>query len=268
VDILSAYSGTTFPTGTPLQPVNNMTDALSIASSRGFRTFYIAGDITLGSSIDFDESIFVGESPSKSKITINTTADVENCEFYDAEITGTLDGGNVLKNCLISTLNYVNGYIEQCILNSATITLGGSATAHFLDCWSGVVGAATPTIDMGGSGQGLGLRNYNGGIKLENKSGADKVSIDLNSGQVVLDSTVTAGDIVVRGIGRITDNSVGATVDTTHLVSGEKIDELHKLQGLDAAAPMTVTPTSRSAGSGISQTISGDGETSTTVTRN
>jgi len=44
------------------------------------------------------------------------------------------------------------------------------------------------------------------------------------------------------------------------------VDELHKIQGLDAANPMTVTPTSRVAGS-IDLDITGDGETSTTVTR-
>lgn len=45
-----------------------------------------------------------------------------------------------------------------------------------------------------------------------------------------------------------------------------KIDELHRIQGLDNAAPMTVTPTSRSAGS-INLDITGNGVTSTTVTR-
>ena len=45
-----------------------------------------------------------------------------------------------------------------------------------------------------------------------------------------------------------------------------QLDELHKLQGLDSLNPMTVTPTSRTTGS-ISQTISGDGQTTTTVTR-
>lgn len=44
------------------------------------------------------------------------------------------------------------------------------------------------------------------------------------------------------------------------------VDELHKLQGLDAANPMNVTPTSRTAGS-INLEITGDGETTTTVTR-
>jgi len=45
-----------------------------------------------------------------------------------------------------------------------------------------------------------------------------------------------------------------------------KLDELHKISGLDSNNPMTVTPASRSAGT-VSQVISGDGETTTTVTR-
>jgi len=44
------------------------------------------------------------------------------------------------------------------------------------------------------------------------------------------------------------------------------VDELHKIQGLDASNPMTVTPTTRVAGS-IDLEITGDGETTTTVTR-
>lgn len=141
IDITSSYTGTTYPVGTQRQPVNNIVDALLIASARGFRTFYVIGDIELATGTDFIESIFVGESKTKTVITIADDADVENCEFYDAEVIGVLDGGNVLKNCLIGNINYVNGYIEQCVLKTGTITLGGSATAHFLDCWSGVVGA-------------------------------------------------------------------------------------------------------------------------------
>ena len=54
------------------------------------------------------------------------------------------------------------------------------------------------------------------------------MSIDLNSGQVVLDSTVTNGTIVIRGVGKLTDNSVGATVDATHLLSPDSIaDAVH-----------------------------------------
>lgn len=45
------------------------------------------------------------------------------------------------------------------------------------------------------------------------------------------------------------------------------VEELHRLQGLNDAFPLTVTPTQRSTGD-IDQTISGDGENVTVVTRN
>jgi len=65
---------------------------------------------------------------------------------------------------------------------------------------------------------------------------------------------------------------IAATVDsdTGGICYGFKaatlVDELHKLQGLDASNPMTVTQTARTVGS-ITQVISGDGASTTTVTR-
>ena len=274
LDTASSYSGVEFPVGTPQEPVNNLADAMTIANNRGFTTIYVLGDITIDSGADYSDMTFVGESQTKSTFTIDAAANVENCEFYDAAITGTLDGNAKLRNCLLQTLNYINGMIEQCILSTGTITLGGSLTAHFLDCWSGAPDTTTPVIDLGGSGQPLAMRNYNGGITLQNKTGSENVNIDLNSGQIRLKDTVTGGKIVCRGVGKLIDDDSedyipsgthnGATI-VNELIT-PMIDELHKLQGLDAANPMTVTPTSRVAGS-ISQTISGDGEMTTTVTR-
>jgi hypothetical protein len=225
VDVTSGYSGTEYPVGSPQAPVNNITDAHSIAQERGFGTFFIVGDINITEAIDFEGHSFVGESQTKSQIDIDSDAGCTKCEFYDAHVVGTLDGENKLQNCLITTLNYVNGIVEQCLIGPGTITLGGSAVAHFLDCWSGVPGSSTPIIDMGSSGQELGLRNYSGGVELRNKNGSEAVSIDLNSGQVILDSTVTAGDIVVRGVGKLTDNSVGANVLADDLLSPSSVKD-------------------------------------------
>lgn len=47
---------------------------------------------------------------------------------------------------------------------------------------------------------------------------------------------------------------------------GAEIDEMYLLQGLKSGSDLTVTPTSRVAGA-VSQTISGDGTTTTTVSR-
>jgi len=139
--------------------------------------------------------------------TISASAQVEGCEFYQAHINGFLDGNAKLQDCIIDNLDYIHGIVEECVVAPGTIKLGGSDTAHFLDCWSGVPGVETPEIDLGGSGQALAIRNYNGGIKLKNKSGTESVSIDLASGQVILENTITAGTVVVRGVGKLIDTN-------------------------------------------------------------
>lgn len=274
VDITGSSVGIDYPIGTPREPVDNLTDAMSIATDRGFTTIYVVGDITIDSSGNYSGMIFVGESQTKSEFDVDPNANVSNCEFYDATVIGTLDGNSKLRNCRIAGLNYIYGVIEQCILDTGTIVLGGGATAQFLDCWSGVPGTDTPVIDMGGSGQGLSLRNYNGGVTLENKTGTDKASIDLNSGQIKLKDTVTNGTIVCRGVGKLIDFVTGDYIPSgvhngctivNELIT-PMITELHQLQGLDSDNPVTVTPTTRVAGS-ISQTISGDGETNSTIQR-
>jgi len=214
VDLVNGTAGTTYPTGTPRQPVDNFTDAITIANARGFGTLFIVGDATIDTGLDFTGMVFIGESKTKSVLTVDAAANVTRSEFVDATVTGTLDGEAKLLDCVIQTLNFINGFVEQCVLEG-TITLGGSEEAHFLDCWSGVPGAGTPTIDMGGSGQALALRNYNGGIKLTNKNGSDAVSVDLNSGQVILDSATFAGTgtIIVRGVGKLVDEN-GVAIST------------------------------------------------------
>ena len=222
VDVLSSYSGTDFPIGTPRQPVNNFEDALLIAIDRGFTTFFIIGDANIDDSNDFDGFIFVGESQSKSEIIIDTVASVEKCEFYDAHISGVLDGDCKVKGCIIQSLSYIYGMVEQCLLESGDIVLGGSNVAQFIDCWSGSVSQQDiPYIDMGSSGQDLIMRNYNGAIGIKNLSNQNnQISIDLNSGLVIIDSTVTAGQIVVRGVGQVINNSTGTTVvDTNYLIN-------------------------------------------------
>ena len=235
VDVANGVSGTAYPIGTPQQPVGNFTDALSIADERGFTTFYVIGDATVDSFGDYRGYVFVGESQTKTELDIDPNAQVDGCAFYDATVVGTLDGDSKLKNCTIGTLNYINGVIEQCLLESGVITLGGGAEAHFLDCWSGVAGPSTPVIDMGGSGQELSLRNYNGGITLRNKSGSDPVSLDINSGHVKLESTVTNGDIVVRGVGKITDESIGANVIIQDFLNPGTVADAVYAIGLDRA---------------------------------
>ena len=62
--------------------------------------------------------------------------------------------------------------------------------------------------------------------------------------------------------GSYTGSEAGALLDQIQSLMAE----LHKIHGLDISAPLTVTPTTRVAGT-ISQDITGDGTSTTTVTR-
>ena len=208
----SAYSGSTYPVGTPSQPVNNFTDALTIAEDHGFTSFLVAGDVTINSGNDFTDYSFYGAGQNLSEMMLDPSAMLVNCSFFGARIAGTLDGDTHVEDCIIGNLNFVSGVIERCILEPGTIVLGGGEIAHFIDCKSGIPGVSSPIIDMGGAGQPLAMRNYNGGITLENKTGVDSVSLDINSGQVRLRSTVTNGTIVVRGVGKLVDDATGGRI--------------------------------------------------------
>lgn len=211
LDIGSSNSGTDYPVGTREFPVNNLADAVAIAVDKGFSTLEILASITLDGGTNLDGYTIHGHSISNDMVTIAAAASVVDCIIQNCTVDGTLDGGATIEGCVVLDLTYLNGLIHNSMLQG-TIQLGGSDMARILDCHSDVPGATTPTIDCGGSGQALSIRNYNGGVKLINKTGSEAVSIDLNSGHIILDATVTDGTIVCRGVGKLTDNSVGATV--------------------------------------------------------
>lgn len=84
-------------------------------------------------------------------------------------------------------------------------------------------------------------------------------------------SEMTGDKVVVRGIDQAGDEwqDILVFIDVPESTSDDLdtlLNEIHLIHGLNSGSPMTVTPTSRAAGS-VSQAISGDGETSTTVTR-
>lgn len=211
VDTTSTNTGTEYPVGNKEFPVNNIPDANLIASARGFKTLYIIGDITLGIGDDISNKKLIGENASRSTFTIEVGAVTDSCEILEAHVGGDLDSGIIVRNSMITNLNYVDGVVFNTMINPGTIILGNNATGHFINCMSGVPGVSTPTIDLNGSGQALAMRKYSGGVKLINKTGTDPCSIDLDSGQVKLDlTTVTGGSIVVRGDGKVIDDSDGS----------------------------------------------------------
>jgi len=251
-DVLNGEAGINYPIGTPGFPSNNINDANTIADSRGFPSFLVSGDLDITSSTPpLDGHNFIGSGKDRTNINVSSNADVTDCAYYDAHVTGTLDGNSRLSDCVIDNLVYVKGFIEQCVLAPGIIELAGTDEAHFLDCWSGQPGSGTPIIDFNGEGQALAMRNYNGGILLRNKTGTEAVSIDLNSGQVKLEAATihNAGTLVFRGVGKVIDSVTGEIIPSgnwngcnliNETVSGITQNEIANMLGLVKDDPITI----------------------------
>lgn len=203
LDTNGSNDGTLYPTGTPRKPVNNMADAMLIAQYRGFGTIFVIGDATIGSSGDYSDMIFVGESHEKTTLTIDPSANVTRCEFYSCTVAGTLDGDCLLKDCMIGDLEYVNGEVKECILKPpGVITLGGTNHATLVRCVTEcTLGGPPVTIDMGGAGQPLAIRDMSGAIKITNKTGPDHSSAIMAGGAIYLDlENMTGGTFKIAGV--------------------------------------------------------------------
>jgi len=207
-----AASGTSFPTGTEQQPVNNLADLHTILNARGFNKIYVKGDLDLEGNQSWVGHEFIGESALKTLIWVDSNVDVFNCEFYDCQIQGTLDGSSHIERSIVNDLDFIDGYIFNCAIGPTTITLNSGVVSNLFSCYSTVPGTLSPTIDMDGDGI-LALRDYNGGVKLVNYNGVNSHSIDLASGQVKLDpATITSGTFVVRGVGKLIDANTGEEI--------------------------------------------------------
>lgn len=229
-----AASGTDFPAGTEQQPCDNLLDLSIIAEDRGLNKIYVKGDLILDNTHNWIGHEFIGESALKSTINVLPEAQVINCEFYEATITGTLDGNSQVDRSIISGLNYVEGFIHKCAIGPQVISLGTGTVANIFACYSTVPGTATPEIDMNGTGI-LALRDYNGGMLLKNYNGNDSHSVDLSSGQIKLDSTITSGTFVFRGIGKLIDTSGNQIPSGTWNGGVTIVNELVTAVNLDTA---------------------------------
>lgn len=214
VDTNNGQPGTGYPLGTHEFPTDNFADAVTIGHAEGISNINVAEDATILSTDDVSGFTIFGAHAAKSEITVQAGAKTEFTQFETCSLKGELDGYVIVRESIIDEVTNFEGIMFQTAIGGS-ITLANTnknnVTTYILDCYSGVPGKGTPTIDFDDSPHALAIRAYNGGIKLINKSEPESVSIDVNSGQVILDGTVTAGEIVVRGIYHLEDNSGGTT---------------------------------------------------------
>jgi hypothetical protein len=217
-----------FPLGTPGTPVDNITDARTIADFYNLRAYHVEnGNLTLDAA--HADWTFVGSTgPFNSTITLGGFS-VNSSVFERLTVTGTGLGTVGATDCVIDDLTGCSiGAQTTGFLGTTTLPAGGFLTAVL--GFSSVPGTATPVVVFGAGGGAIQLRGWSGGIELQGSDNAlHASSVDLMSGRLVLGATNTNGVIVVRGAGHLDDTTAGATVVKLGLVDAEELTQVRKL---------------------------------------
>jgi len=222
IDVTTTSIGTKYPIGTLREPVDNLTDAIIIAEREGFKKIYVLESMTLDDGTDISDYVIEGRSHVNTNIVIHDNAICDDITIKNCNVSGTLDGGTHIVGCSVGSLNYVNGHIHGSGLYG-TLILGGNEKCVIADSYT--IDQDNPLIvDMGGSGQSLSMPNYSGIVTVTNLSDADQeVGIGLNAGLVILTDTITAGTIIIAGVGILMNGADGVNINTDGLINKETI---------------------------------------------
>jgi hypothetical protein len=229
IDSANGSAGTTVGVnGTATNPVDTLADAVTLAASLGLRRYNVRGNITLVSA--HDDWVFEGRG-GEAEISLGGQ-DVADSEFILCNISGAATADPIVAiDCLLDGVSNFRGTMIRCRFNGTNAFSAG--TSNLVDCYSQVPGISAPVFDCIGAGRNLNVRGYAGGFDLRNSVDAGQnTSIDMVSGQVILNANNVAGTIVIRGVGTLRDNSAGATVVSADYVQNSKLLTVAKFLGL------------------------------------
>lgn len=163
IDTVEGVSGTAEGVGVPTNPVNNIADAITIATRDKLRKFFIIeGTIVLPQSLQ--GYTFIGESADFQATVDCNGQNVHGSKFENITLTGTLTGSVEANGCSLNVFSDLAGFFDNCeFVNNFSIQSANSCV--FANCFSGVAGASTP-VCVFGTNSTASFRNYSGGLEL------------------------------------------------------------------------------------------------------
>lgn len=217
IDVVNGSAGTEFPIGTKRTPSNNLTDAVSIANNLGIEDLFFLSNYTFSATTYINGFGLHGSGTNQTLLTFISGSLVPNCHFHNLTATGVLSGfigmydGMLINLTGLGILPSSQSIMIQRTLFDGVVSVPSnySGTVTLIDCYSNVPGAQTPTLDFGDCTGKLQVRNYTGGLQLRNMTQGNLVSVDLVSGNLKLENTVTSGTIVARGVGKMVESATG-----------------------------------------------------------
>lgn len=201
IDTVNGAAGTTdFENGTVENPVSNIADANTLATSLGLVKFVVLPGSTITFAAAQNNQLFTGHNWTLAL----GGQDVAGTMVAGATVSGIAAGTGtrqIFKNCFFNaaTLIAETRLITCGIMGTITV---GEAGDYFMDrCHSGIAGTTTWIFDFGDAigATNLNVRSYSGGIQIESMGDTGTDSMSLEGHGQLIEGTCTSGTIAVRG---------------------------------------------------------------------
>jgi len=217
-------SGDEYPTGTLGQPVSNISLAKIIAEKYGITKLKVYGPTTI--DVDLVGYEVVGGNLNDI-ITINNT-NVDKTTFRQCLLYGSYQGQIAADNSIIGDgFTGMDGYFQYCGF-LGVMNLNDSVECILNDCHSQVPGMNSPSLYLGENIK-LSLRKYSGGLAIYDSKSGTTATLEFLVGNCRILSGNTGGELVVRGLATLTDESSGTTINTSGLLIPYSVAKQHTL---------------------------------------
>jgi len=217
IDTQTGTAGTDYDIGTPENPVNNFADARTIADANGLRRYKI--HYCLGSIVgNYEHWFFESDNAPVMSFSGNSLA---HSSFKGIGFGGTITAPShiVTTDCAVSSCSGYYGYLFRTLLGGIHKPSGPTNYIYSLS-------ADDFVLDLSESPSStFCLYQHSGKVTVKNMtSTSGKVYLEMNSGEVTIDSSCTLGTVRIRGIVKVNDQSQGVTVLTTEVTTPDSIN--------------------------------------------
>jgi len=211
LDADSGTAGTTYPTGTPFQPVSNISDARTIADTWGLSSITFKGAISLDQ--EYAAWKFIGMAGANECIVNLNGQDVDETMFEMCTLSGVCNGKINAINCNMWSITDLDGYFLDCAMQGDYSLADGEVVGFLGGLMSGVDDV---TIDVNGASL-LTMAGIEGNVQISGLSTGKRLYRTGTGGDTYLDVTCSGGIVHVGGIGTLTNSGSVDTLDN-HLL--------------------------------------------------
>jgi hypothetical protein len=215
IDTVDGASGTAYPLGVLDHPVDNLTDALSIAATNGIGEIAVKNQLTILASHLIDNMTF--SSDSWPAITLNTGVAMENTLFRRVSLYGEFEGyWNTLEDCWVYEVTNFSGWVRGGSIGEVSLAVGLGGEFGGQSFFDNIVPLfpGTTSIINANTNSEISLTNCTDIVTLKSMTAGATAVVGLSGGQLIIDATCTGGTIVVTGTGSYVNNSAVVIDDT------------------------------------------------------